>query len=346
MWDLESHGRLLVPDSYEYQDDSELISEAIRKLATYEQREVQEVILDISDPLVDTQYFRTHPDAPPGIISLPSGLRVVSGVHALLRTAARTTESGPQLLYEGRRSRPVDTFLHRVMLGSARPGSYILTARVPVPPPPEPQLDLWGREEADRHGDALGGREVMLTLNDTVRAAHAAATRVTSGQARPDAFDDYVTQGVSANLCKALADLGGYSRDRPVEIGFSWARGRPSPQPDSPIAFTAAMVTVLARAGEDLERLAKSGQAQITGQVETLNLTPGEQPRIKIVGELRTEAQQPITRRALWVIVSRVQYDQAIAAQREGWRVQAEGEVITLHGRPEMRPASFAILRG
>ena len=33
-----------------------------------------------------------------------------------------------------------------------------------------------------------------------------------------------MTDGVSANICKALGDLGGEHRNRAFEVGFTWAR--------------------------------------------------------------------------------------------------------------------------
>lgn len=190
----------------------------------------------------------------------------------------------------------------------------------------------------------LDAREVVLTLERAIRAGWTAAAQVTNAQARLDVFDDYISEGVSANLCKALGDLGGYFKDRPVEIGFTWARGLPGPDSAPPLSFSGSMVSVLAQAGNELQSLAKSGEAQITGQVETLNLSPGESPRIKIVGQLRAETQE-ITRRALWVIVSISEYDQAIAAQREGWRIEAAGRLVTAQRRLEMRPSRFTVLR-
>ena len=308
VWSLDATGQLLIPDHFEYQDDSELIREAIQKLAAFEERPQQDLILDITDPMVDTQFFRTQPDTPSGTIPLPSGLKAVQGVHRLLGTAARTPEYGHRLLHEGRPSSAVDGFLHRVLLGTARPGSYVLTARVPVAAAQSPQLDLFGQPATDRNIQALDGREVVIALDQAIHAAWTAASLVTSGKARLDVFDDYMLRGVSANLCKALGELGGYGKDRPVEIGFAWARGLPGPEAAQPISFSGSMVSVLARAGSELEHLAKSGEAQITGQVETLNLTKGEEPRIRIVGELRAESQT-IRRRALWVVVSMSEYD-------------------------------------
>src|SRR6202035_4026041 len=143
---------------------------------------------------------------------------------------------------------------------------------------------------------------------------------------RLDVFDDSVDEGVSANLCKGLGDLGGYSRDRPFDIGSAWARGLPRQATGEPIAFTGPMAGILSRAGDELERLAKSGHAQIVGEVETLNMRAGAERGIKLVGESHGAGGEPF-KRALWVIVSRSQYDQAIEAQRARWRIDAEGRL-------------------
>jgi hypothetical protein len=349
VWALESSGRLLIPDRREFPDDSELLQEAVRKLAGYEERPERELLLDISEPMVDSQYFRTHPDTPSGTAPLLSGTKAVQGVHDLMRTAARMAEQGPHMFFEGRRSAFVESFLHRVILGSARPGSYVLTARVPVAPSNQPQLSLWDDDRAGGRQPELSGRVALSLLFHAVTAArvatgHVIGQRVAAGRERLDIFDDSVEQGVSANLCRALADLGGHFRDKPFEIGFSWARGLPSRESEDPIAFTGVMAGVLSRAADELERLAKSGYAHILGEVETLNMRAGEEPRIKVVGEFRSDNRDSY-QRALWVIVSRNQYDQAIEAQRAGWWVDAEGRMITANRRREMRPERFDIRR-
>jgi hypothetical protein len=354
VWELETSGRLLIPDHREFEDDSELLAEAVRKLAGYEERPERELLLDIAEPMVDSQYFRTHPETPSGTIPLPSGVKALNGVHLLMSTAARTVEEGPRMFFEGRRSGPVENFLQRVMLGAARPGSYVLTARVPVAAPEQPQLSLWGGNgQADRAAGGrpprIPGRAVLSGLYRAVGAARTAAgqvieRRAAEGQERLDVFDDSVEQGVSANLCRALGDLGGSARDRPFEIGFAWARGLPAQEPNEPVAFSGPMASVLSRAADELERLAKSGHAQITGEVETLNMRAGEEPRIKVVGEFRSGTREPY-RRALWVIVSRGQYDQAIEAQRAGWWIDAEGRMVTVHRRRELRPERFDVRR-
>jgi hypothetical protein len=342
VWELESSGRLLIPDRREFQDDDELLVDAIRRLAGYEERPERDVLQDIAEPMVDAQYFRMHPEAPAGTTSLPSGIKAVQGIHELMKTAGRTVEEGPKILFEGQRSRHVGAFLETIMLGSAAPGSYVLTARVLATVPGPPQLELWVEDPAGRRPGMLIGREVLSGLHHAIVVARDAAENVASGRGRIDAFDERVADGISANLCQALADLGGHAKNRPFEIGFTWARGLPGHEQTGPVSFTGEMARALAQAGDDLERLAKSGHAQIIGQVETLNMSPGESPRIKIVGEFRADGGTPV-QRSLWVIVSMTDYNRAIEAQRAGRFLDVEGRLVTSNRRREMRPDRFDI---
>lgn len=263
-----------------------------------------------------------------------------------------------------RRSASVDAFLNRVRLGAARPGSYILTTRIPVSGPggdheqlkiadgedpaltmPEGLQVATGSTPAPARAVPIPGREVSERLQNALRAAREVAYRIAE---RPDGaavFEAYVDMGVSANLCKALGDLAGHSRDHPFEMDIAWARGRPSERAAGKVVFTGRMASALGRAGRELEKLAKSGDARIIGRVETLDLGKGPRPRIKVVGELRTTAQ--VVRRALWVIVSYADYDRAIDAQRKGQEIVVEGRLVVTRSRLEMLPSTFhALPRG
>ena len=291
--------RLVVPERREYDDDDELLTEAVRRLAELEERPEPDVILDINEPYVDTQFYRMHPDSPSGTISLPAGLTAVRAVHDLIRAAAITAEQGPQLLIEGRRSAPVDRFLRRVSLGSARPGSYVLTSRVPVEGDARAevskQLDLLSTEEP--HTVVISGgfsaRGVVSAMHQAIGVAHAAAHHALRTQGQVSAFYDGVERGVSANLCRALADLGSFGRHdaseyRSFEIGFGWARGMPTDESSEPILFSKNMVGILIWADAELTNLADQCPPACR-KAETNKRGPGEQPRIRIVGELLME---------------------------------------------------------
>ncbi|WP_157253588.1 hypothetical protein [Nonomuraea typhae] len=327
VWGRESAGRVLIPSSLEYPDDSELLDEAVRKLATFEDRPQEEILLDIAEPLVDVQSYRLQPETPSGTIPLPSAIKAVHGIHDVLKFSARTVEAGPQLLFRDRRSKEVDGFLQGVRLGTTTPGSYIFHARVPVAPPgPDPLF-----------GAPVVGRHVLTVLHTALQAAREAAVQVVELDRPPGVFDDYVEQGVSANLCAALAGLGGTGRSQPFEVTFSWARAEPISLSPAPIAFSAPMVRAISKASSELEALAKSETGTIIGRVETLRgRVRGEAPRIKIQGELRTASGS--YRRAVWVVVGEADYQRAFHAQINERTLRVSGRLVPDQKRLELRP--------
>jgi len=232
----------------------------------------------------------------------------------------------------------------------------VLTSRVPVegsaPAEGSQQLDLLSTEAPDALviSGRLPGRGVVSALHQAIRVAHAAANSALRTQGQLSAFYDGVADGVSANLCRALADLGSFGRHdageyRSFEIGFGWARGMPTDESSEPISFSENMVGILTHADEELTNLAKSGPARLVGKVETLKRGPGEQPRIRVIGELRTEEGNMLGRRSVWVTVSTAQYEEAWEAQRNGLDMVIDGHLGTSRGRLQMEPSRIEVTR-
>jgi hypothetical protein len=342
VWRLSSRARVLVPPSFEYADDVEILQETMQRIATCEDRPLGDVTLDIAEPNVDAQYFRTYPDTPSGTIPLLSGVKAIRSIHSLMRSAADIVEKGPHLLVSGHSSSVVSTFLHRVMLAAAAPGSYVLTARVPI--------GVLLPETLDGSGE-FSGRAVVRQLHVAVAAAHRTA-RVVIERRRiaPEsplaAFSDLINQGVTANLCQALGDLGGESRDRPFDIGFTWARSEPEDISPEPLRFTAEMPRLLWRAGEALEKLVKSRRASVTGRVRELRNRPhGYQAKIE--GEVQVTGGELTERDSLWVTLTPDQNQLAMSAYQDPEHVQLEvrGRLSTAHGGLELIAEQFRELR-
>lgn len=327
IWRRESAGQVLIPDRLEYQDDEELLQQAVRTLAEFEERTEQEVLLDVTEPLTDTQMYRLHPDGPSGTIPLPSALRAMQGIHDLLKVSAQTTEQGPRLLFTGRRSGQVDNFLKQVKMGSSRPGSYVFHARVPVVRASS-QDSLWD-------DSPLAGRDILLTMYKALDAARTAASAVVDGYPL-SVFDEYVEQGVSANLCTALGNLGGMDKSDAFDITFSWARARPI-DPPGPLRFSGPMARALARAGGELQKFASVGRATVVGLIETLRRgDSGDEWQVKIQGSLTTETGQ--FRRGVWVLVNAANYQRAFHAQIRKRSIRVTGRLVPAPRRLELQP--------
>jgi hypothetical protein len=336
VWRLGTEARLLVPDLREYEDADQLIREAVAKIAKYEARPERDVWQDIAEPMVDAQFFRLHPDAPSGSIPLPAGVKAAQGILDILKSAATVAERGAPLLAEGRRSRRVDSFLHDVLLGSALPGSYVLTARAPTAPVEPQQLEIF---DVSRE---FSGRAVIKHLRTALEAARAAADRVLTEHAELDTFYAAAEGGVSPSMCRALSDLGGERRDLPFEIGFSWARGLPGQEPTPEIKFTKAMPKILASAADELEALGREGTASIAGVITDLHDEESGPSRVKIKGELQAPGRAGFPQRSIWVVLSAADYNSAIEAHRRRQYVEAIGRLATT-GRLELHADSFRV---
>jgi hypothetical protein len=337
-WHLGDDAWVLVPDVRQYDDASLLLHEAVAGIAKCEARPEGDVWRDIEEPMVDAQFFRLHPDAPSGSIPLWEGLRAAQGVFDIMKAAAAVTEQGP-LLIEGTQTPRVRSFVRRVLLGSAAPGSYILTARVPA-------TEIGAQELDTANGNReFTGRAIAARLRTAVNAAQAAAQRVLQDPNEMDAFYSATESGVSANLCKALSDLGGESRDKPFEMGFSWARGKPGQQPTE-VKFTSSMSSVLFRASNELTSLARSGTATITGRVTDLHAEDYLPSRIKIWGDLQApESASLLPQRSIWVVLTDSDYRRAIEAHRDVLTVEATGQLTTSNRRLELRARTFEVFR-
>jgi hypothetical protein len=207
---------------------------------------------------------------------------------------------------------------------------------VPTAPVGAHQLEMFS------DGREFTGRFVIRQLHTALAAARTAADQAADG-AELDVFYAAAEEGVSANLCRALADLGGEGRDRPFEIGFSWGRGVAGADPVPEMAFTGVMPAVLSRAASELEALARQGTASITGLITDLHDDPVDWPRIKVKGDLRTPGQGRFPRRSIWIALSRPDYDAAIVAHQRRRLVRATGE-LTRTGRLELTGHSFEVL--
>jgi len=324
IWGHPNGAEVLVPPRDGMGDADLRLRDILAILAEVEQRPVADIAQDIGSPLVDTQSYRTFPDGlPRGTTTLPAGLQALQGVRDIFGAAARTVLEGPHFAFTGQRPRTVTDLLDRVQLGPTRPGSYLLTVRVPV-------------DEPDWIGEPIVpfGRQVLLQIHDAVTAVAPAAE-----SSELAAFDSTVTAGVSAELCEALSGLSGTQRRQPFEISFRWARGLRSELPPATVRLPEGAGVVLRAAAARLRQLHVSGEATVTGTVEDLHDDPpggGDRWRIKVRGELRSEGGVA-RRRAIWVrLPDQDAYDAAIAAHGEHRPVRAAGVLTSTNGRVEL----------
>lgn len=325
LWQHPSDYEVLVPVRDGLGDGERRIWEILHCLSAVEQRPSQDIAAEISNPHWDRQFFRTFPAGhDSGYTSLLSGVQVVHGARDVLAASARAALQGPHFAFAGPAPRAVKEALRAAELGPSQAGSYIVEVR----------LSTIVATHV-RGGSDVPGRAISLQVHEAVAAAQAA---VLTGQ--ESAFDETVTAGVSADLCRALGDLAGTGHDEPFEIAFRWARSQPVEGPVLPAAFPGGAAPLLRSAAKRLRSLNASGPATVTGVVEGLydDADGGDRWRIKVRGELHSERAGP-ARRSVWVrLADQATYDRAMTVHRQREVIVVTGELTSATGRVELLP--------
>ncbi len=351
LWQGPDGYEVLVPARDGLDDAAERTWELLQTLAKVEGRSPDAIAEDIASPETDAPYIRTFPsDLPSGHIGLTAGVRAIEGVRGLLEAAGRAELESVQPRYTGRVPSAVREVVEAVALGPSRPGSYILPLRISVKRDAQWALLTPLSDKVTPHHDDEAiplARRVLVRLCNAVYAVRQAVMQVREG-GDYSAFDATVGEGVSANLCQSLSDLGGLRRSAPFEIGFRWARDLPSTLAATTVSFPEGSGMVAYEAAKQLERLAAGGEAQIVGEIEGLHDEPRgvDRWRIRVRGQLYAEGGGIDPHRPVWVRLSQLDYERAIEAHREHRTVRARGRLELSQRRVELstHPGGFEVL--
>lgn len=306
----ESEVELLVPATSELRDYAERVADIVRTLSFVEGRPEPEVIRDLRSTQVDVYHVRAFPDGASGTIPLSEGMRAVKGVHDILLAAATAAASPdrPSVL-PSQKPLAAKAVIDQLRLGQTSVGSYVLRVESPL---------------ADASlKPAVSARDVLLLLHQAASAAHDAAAE-THGENFIE-FEERIGDGVSANLCEALVDIGG-QRQSMFELSISWATASPA-EADTPLVrFDSRAISTLKRAAKHLRRLPVAEAVVVIGRVTHL-----ERPRptdklgkVQLTGTIQAKDQ----RREEDRIVMRLnpqQYSLAVATHGDGRNVRVTG---------------------
>jgi hypothetical protein len=294
------------------------VFDVLRTLALVEARSIDAVLADLSATDLDTITFRLLPGGPAGTVPLLNGADALAGVRELVLASTYATILGRPLLVQGRRPAKVQQFVERVQLGTARAGSWAISAqfRLSVALPDTEALDLL---IADMELAEPFPRQVSLQAHSAVGAALWAAGEALQGDP-VEPFRRRAEEGVSANICDALAKLG---RDETAyEIRFGWATSYSPPSGARRFRFDAPAIRALRVAADWLRKL-PNGRVVVTGMVTKLSRAEGDTGDVVITGEVRTDqwsAQQKVK-----VRLRRDLYDRAVQAHQQQRTVRLIG---------------------
>lgn len=321
-----SRRQLFLPLSDEPADYEYRLNEVVRNLSDAEERAPEIVATNLRYAAADLVRVKlVSPSVGPGELPIEDGRRLFDGARDMMWAAACAAVQ-PRANFGPRAPAAAKDYLDGIRLGQTESGSYVVTVISDVTPPD--QQALVPAEAA--HFDVPFERQVTTRLVEALGATHLAAGRVLSEQASVgDSFEGVVEEGVSANLCAALARIGEEQVAASVGVSVDWAASRPSITEQPPtVTFEPGTLPVLREAVTVLRQLGPFENELIEGFVTRLNRGKDEEA----IGSIVIEGTARGTTRNVHVELPDEHYHLAISAHDERRPVRVRG-TLAKHGR-------------
>lgn len=321
------------------------VRDILQVLGVVEARSQLDILTDISNVSMDVHTVRTFPGGNvPGTIGLDDGVLAFDSLRNVVAAAAYSVKSDQaRAVQPARKPAEVLKFLREVRFGPSFEGSFVLSVFTPVPPRlASGQVSLFDDDPPQAMEPAEPfERQVSLKIYDAVRAAHHAANEALVGPTGLDAFTTAVSDGVSANLCEALAGLGGES-GHPFELALRLAPSRPLRSRQlSPIRFRHDHLPVLAAAAQELREHIPEEGVLVVGNVVRLHREETGSGEVTIAGVIDGEDRL----RRFWIDLPPADYDRAVRAHQGMHSVSVRGDLVRRATRLHLKnPTAFQIL--
>ena len=318
-----------LPNSDSDPDYAFRMRDAVIKLASSEKREPAALLHDLLLPAADILHIRLRShDAANGTLPIDLGVKLFQAGQQVLTYAACSAQE-PRAFYRTTTAGRVPQFMDRCLMGQSRNGNgYTATFAAPVTPDLQKTFaDLPPTDDATANeveslavSAAPFERQVTLTL---MRAVHTLKTAFeqgdTSGMAK------HTDQGISANLCDALAELSVADQRAEVDIGVGWSKALPIVpfRLRNGVTFAQPEIVLLSAVGKELKRIEQRRQP-VVGPITGLHAKPAElfDP---FQGEVTVSAVVNGQKRSVRFTLPEAEYKQACDAHRDRLLVSVSG---------------------
>lgn len=258
----EDRPELVLPRTDRLADYASVVSRLIGIFGEVEARDEFAVYADLVGADHDVIHVRAVEADDQGSVPLDEGIAMISQAREMLLAAACATKA-EQGTFRAGADCEADNYMKRVRLGQAEPGSFVVRLMAPVPP----RLQLAHDESWESIADELFEWQVTRRLAQALAALRDVADQTRScegGQALEDAVDE----GVSANFCEAVAGL--IDQSGGLELSVTWARARPTPQPQTSVLFAEGDAGAIKEAAQTIR--AKESQTTMASMADAPTL--------------------------------------------------------------------------
>lgn len=313
---------IIVPGTDVIDDYAMVVSDLIAIFAKALGRDKATVYRDLT--LADRDVMRVRAlNAEPDGLPFESAHTLLAGTRGMLIAAAKSLDDN-RMVYPSGASGAVSNYLNRIRLGHTEKGSFALVLVSPaIVPPLHPVLD-------DDDAAAPQEHRIAQRLSQSLSVARSAAERAAGGDG--NAFSGVNFQGVSANLCEAVAKLvTGIST---VDVSFSWSMTRPATVQRGPVSFSHEDAALFKEVARNFRSRESEHGRRLRGSIEKLSRSPGS-----INGKVTLKTSVDGSSRAVAAVLNQTDYELAIAAHHSRSIVTLEGDLEQVGQRRHLRNA-------
>ena len=308
------------------------ISEVLALLSDIEGRSQLVIYYDLIGAGADVIQLRPLNGVGQSGWTLSESVEFLTRARDLVAAAARSAERPGVPVYRGRASGQVTDYVRSVRPLTGYETGPGLTLHSLVPAGHGVQGDL---------GDAIRApfpRQVIIALNNGLREADRTAVAVLGGEKIADVFEEAPSQGVSANLCDAVAALARHGHG--IGVSLAWARVRPADVYDGEFQFAESTADVFMQGAELLRQNSPSPNEHVIGEIVGLD----RQRREEFDGQSVLVCELDGRPVALQVRFDAPDYDEVWRAFRNSMTVSVDGD-IRREGRRYylMNPRNFKV---
>lgn len=305
------------------------IFDAVKVLASFEDKSIEEIVRTISGFFADTVSVRViHPDVSDGTIPIDDGLALNQSAKELLTYAALSTHA-KRRTFSG--TKPVETnaYIDSLRLGQTSVGSYIVNVIAPIAAPSEQQSFMPVSSLARVVTDTL-----VASLNALDKASEIFERSNDVG-----VFDSTIEKGVSANLCDALVGLSGANQKREFEILVSPSKADNLKEVKRTFFYSRKKIESIAKASEHFKENFVIENLLIEGFVKRL-----DRPKSHEIGTVVIETKINGVDKHVTVELPSDEYLLAVTAHRAKSLIECKGDLhVTPRTSKLLNPNGFKV---
>ncbi len=303
---------ILIPRTKDLADYLSIVQRLMATFAKVSETSMLAVYRDLVTADRDAMRLCVSEKDDDGSLPINAGVDLMVGARDMILAAAWSF-GNPRPVHRGRPNRKVADYLSRVRLGQTEQGSFTVTVLSPVI---SPVVNLTRFGEPELHDEPLA-RQMTQHIWSSLLATRRATGYTSAGDA--NAFREVVGQGVSANLCEAIAKvLEHFPR---LDTTLSWAHTRPVRRVPG-IGFAATDGSILREAVRSLQTLESCHDARLVGHVRSLQR--GED---QTEGTITVSAEMGGKSQLITTLLPQPEYEIAIKAHTDKVPVVMTGDL-------------------